>query len=557
MYGLFLPVNEFAMELLNQEIRISHTSSEGKAVPRAHDSHEDLHDIHDDDFRDSIATVDEEGKRVWLYPKKPAGYFYNLRKIVSGVLLAMLFFAPFVSINGLPLLMVNVFEREFVILGNIFFPQDFVLVAVGLLTFFVFIMLFTSVFGRLWCGWACPQTLFMEMVFRPIEYFFEGDAPAQRRLDARSLDFDKAWRKTGKHLVYLAISVSIAHLVMAYIMGYRQALSLISDGPQAHPAAFGALTAFTLIFYVVFAKAREQVCVAICPYGRLQSVLLIKDSIVVIYDYLRGEPRGKLKKEKPTSKPVVENAKGCSNGNCGGGTCESSAASNKDNATVQPVAADTFIALPVLGDCIDCNLCVSVCPTGIDIRHGTQLECINCTACIDACDAVMDKISRPRGLIRLDSEARIAGAKTKRFNLRTLAYIVILTALVGLEAGMIALRSPVEATVLRVPGMMYQTTPSGNITNLYNARLVNKTNRNLHLTPVLKNLKGKINRIGSEQVLKKGETADLTFFVEINPRDLNGHKNKLEIDFVENGITQARAKTNFMGPFNTAAAPVK
>ncbi|MES2389355.1 MAG: 4Fe-4S dicluster domain-containing protein [Bacteroidota bacterium] len=690
--------------------------------------HDDLHEIHDNEFRDTIATVDKNGKRVWLYPRKPGGRFFRLRIWVSLILIGMLFSGPFISINGLPLLMINVFEREFVILGNVFFPQDFIMLAVGLLTFFVFIMMFTSVFGRLWCGWACPQTLFMEMVFRPVEYLLEGDAPAQKRLDARPADLDKVLRKSAKHALFIAFSLSVAHLVMAYIMGWQKAISLISSGPAAQPAAFTALMAFSLVFWFVFARAREQVCVAICPYGRLQSVLLVKDSIVVIYDYLRGEPRGKLKKGKngnagngntgsgggpgvssgsPASPvlskfPCSGTCAGCKSGddnsrnqfvkegiansgfstsglrieesadklNCGyAGSVrpiitetavlsqpqpgnrnqgwkanlqfKKTASGNKSQPTVyehpeitgaypvferlrvapefrqmlrdtttitgciKPVSVNRYVkempglqqiaeigpdilpgeAKPVevsvfsisaakglniqtsgtiekqfanstydlkpqIGDCIDCGICVSVCPTGIDIRNGTQLECINCTACIDACDTVMDKIGRPRGLIRLDSEARVAGAKTRRFNMRTIAYSVVLSLLVLLEAGMIAMRSPVEATVLRVPGMMYQVTAAGNITNLYNARLVNKTNGDLYLQPRLKNMKGKITLIGSLPVLKKGAVADLTFFVEIQPGELKGNRNRLEIEFANESNVPAHASTNFMGPIN-------
>ncbi|MEQ9169287.1 MAG: cytochrome c oxidase accessory protein CcoG, partial [Fulvivirga sp.] len=313
---------------------------------------------YDEQFRDGIATVDEEGKRVWVYPKKPKGYFHNLRKVVSAVLLILLFAGPFITISGRPLLLLNIFERKFVIFGQAFWPQDFFLLALLLITFFVFVILFTVVFGRLWCGWACPQTLFMEMVFRKIEYWLEGDANQQRKLNQRNWDFDKIWRKGLKHAIFMLVSIIIAHTVMAYLIGYKEVINIVSQPPTAHLSGFIGLTFFTFIFYGVFSYLREQACIAICPYGRLQGVLLDKKSIAVMYDWLRGEPRGKIKK----------------------------------NSDEQPK-----------GDCIDCKLCVHVCPTGIDIRNGTQLECVNCTACIDACDEVMVKINKPKGLIRYAS----------------------------------------------------------------------------------------------------------------------------------------------------------
>jgi cytochrome c oxidase accessory protein FixG len=391
--------------------------------------HHNLYE-YDEEFRDSIGTVDKEGKRIWVYPKKPKGRLHTARIGVSVVLLAILFAGPFLKIGGQPLLLLNLFERKFVIFGVAFWPQDFFLVALLAVTFFVFIILFTVVFGRIWCGWACPQTLFMEMVFRKIEYWIEGDANQQRKLNLLPWTAEKVLKKGGKHAIFLLISILISHTVMAYLIGVDQVKELISKSPTENLAGFVGLVAFTGIFYWVFAWFREQACIAVCPYGRLQGVLLVKDSIAVMYDWLRGEPRGKLKKG------VIETGK---------------------------------------GDCIDCKLCVHVCPTGIDIRNGTQLECVNCTACIDACDEVMVKIGKPTGLIRYSSFNAIKDGVKKLFTPRVAGYSVVLLALVSVLVFMMATRSPVETTILRVSGTSYQMDSLGIVSNIFNVNIVNKT----------------------------------------------------------------------------------
>jgi cytochrome c oxidase accessory protein FixG len=375
---------------------------------------------YDEEYRDTIATVDAEGKRIWVYPKKPSGTHHNWRAIVSLVLLSVLFAGPFIEMNGKPFMLFNIFERRFIILGQVFWPQDFFLLALTMITFFVFIILFTVAFGRVWCGWACPQTLFMEMVFRRIEYWIEGDANEQRRLDKAPLNFQKAIKKASKHLIFLVISIAIAHLLMAYLIGVKEVKEIVMRPPGEHMAGFIGLTVFTGIFYGVFARFREQACIVVCPYGRLQGVLLVKDSIVVAYDWLRGEPRGKIKKAETEKK----------------------------------------------GDCIDCKLCVHVCPTGIDIRNGTQLECVNCTACIDVCDDVMLKINKPKGLIRYSSYTAIEQGRQRLFTPRVAGYSFVLVALLSLLSYFIFTRADIEMTVLKAPGTLYTKTEDGLITNL-------------------------------------------------------------------------------------------
>lgn len=387
--------------------------------------------LNPENFRDSLASVREDGKRVWVYPKMIKGIFYRYRTYLSWILLAVLFAGPFIQVDGRPYFLFNIFERKFIIFGAVFWPQDTILLIFLLLIFFVFIILFTVVFGRVWCGWACPQTLFMEMVFRKIEYLIEGDSNQQRTLKEGPWTSDKIWKRGLKYAVFTLISLLIGHLVMAYLIGVDQVLQIVTQPPSQHMAGFIGLLAFSGIFMFVFSWFREQACIVVCPYGRLQGVLLDNNSINVMYDYVRGEPRGPIRKNQEEKSPK--------------------------------------------GDCVDCGLCVQVCPTGIDIRNGIQMECVNCTACIDACDEVMVKVDRPTGLIRYASENSIKGGFQKLFTGRVKGYTVVLTVLVAAFATLIATRDDLEATVTRFPGMTYQARPDGKVSNLYNITLINKT----------------------------------------------------------------------------------
>lgn len=459
----------------------------------------------EEEYRDTIATVDESGKRVWVYPKKPKGKFHNYRVWVTVALLGILFAGPFIKIGGHPLLLLNIFERRFVILGQAFWPQDFFLLALLAVTFFVFIILFTVAFGRVWCGWACPQTLFMEMVFRKIEYWIEGDANQQRKLNAAPWNAKKIRKKTLKHIIYLAISILISHTVMAYLIGIEQVIEIVSQPPTAHMSGFIGLVVFTGIFYWVFAYFREQACTAVCPYGRLQGVLVVKETIAVMYDWLRGEPRARLKKNEPA---------------------------------------------PDAGDCIDCKLCVHVCPTGIDIRNGTQLECVNCTACIDACDEVMTKIDKPTGLIRLSSHTAIESGKGKLFTPRVAGYTVVLIALISFLSFMVISRSEVEITVLKVPGTLYQKTDDGQISNLYNIQFVNKTYEPLEIElKILDNPDALISRVGTQKIeVPANDKYEGVFFIKMPTKSIVKTKSSVDIGVYKNGQLIDEIETNFLGP---------
>ncbi|WP_266366422.1 cytochrome c oxidase accessory protein CcoG [Tellurirhabdus rosea] len=465
----------------------------------------------DDYFREHLSNQNEDGKRKWLYPRVENGPLLRWRTVVAWALLAALFVGPWLQINGHPLFLFNVLDRKFIFFGVTFWPQDFHLVAIGLIAFIIFISLFTVVYGRVWCGWACPQTIFMEMVFRKIEAWIEGDHNARKRLDNGPWTGEKAFKKTAKHTVFFLIAFAISNTFLMYIIGKGDWLKLVTDNPVNHIGGLASMLIFTAVFYLVFARLREIVCITICPYGRLQGVLLDKNSMVVAYDYVRGEPRGKKIKNEEVRM--------------------------KNGGAVAPK-----------GDCIDCKLCVQVCPTGIDIRNGTQLECINCTACIDACNNVMDKIDRPKGLIRVDSLEGIEKGQPLTFNTRTKAYTAVLVAIMGLWVYLMASRADVETTVLRAPGQLYQTETGGLVSNLYNIEFVNKTHQALPVQFRVTRPDAQIRMVLPIQTVPSAEIAKGSFFILLPDKAITETSTKLEIEVVAGGEVVDRVKTTFLGP---------
>lgn len=459
----------------------------------------------DERFRDTISTVDKEGKRVWVYPKKPQGKFTRWRQWFGYSLLVLLIVGPFLRINGEPLLMINIIERRFVFFGNSFWPQDFLIFVMGFLAFILFVALFTVAFGRLFCGWACPQTVFMEHVFRRIEYAIEGDWKQQQALNKAPFSNEKLLKKGAKHLIFFAISFIISNIFLGYIIGGDELLRIVREPAAQHTGGLVALVVFSGAFYGNFAFFREQACTTVCPYGRLQGVLLDRKSIVIAYDHVRGEARGLFRKGE-----VREDAG--------------------------------------KGDCIDCKACVHVCPTGIDIRNGTQLECVNCTACIDACDHMMTGVGLPTGLIRYASEEEIADKKPFRFNLRMKAYSGVLTVILGVLVALIALRSDTDSTLLRTPGMLFQERPDGRISNLYAIKTVNKTQYDLPLRLELMEKTGEIQLIGKELNAKAGELAQGELFIILPKDQLDGMKTKVVIGIYSGDRLLEKVKTSFVGP---------
>ncbi|MFD1014567.1 cytochrome c oxidase accessory protein CcoG [Winogradskyella rapida] len=462
-------------------------------------------------FRDSIGTVTDDGKRAWVYPKKPSGNFYRYRKIVSYGLLLFLLVAPFIKVNGNQFLLLNILERRFNVFGLPFWPQDFYLVVISMLIAVVFIALFTVSFGRVFCGWICPQTIFMEMVFRRIEYWIEGDRNKQRKLDKQKWNAEKIRKKGLKWFIFLIISFLIANVFLAYLIGSDKLLRYISESPLDHLGTLFPLLIFTAVFYFVFAWFREQVCIIACPYGRLQSVLLDEKSIVVAYDHKRGEGEEGRKKFRK----------------------------NEDREALGH------------GDCIDCLQCVNVCPTGIDIRNGTQLECVNCTACIDECDHIMESINKPKGLIRYASENEIENKAKFKLTARMKGYIAVLSILIGVFVGLLFLRNDVEATILRLPGQLYEHKANEVISNVFTYKLVNKTTKdieNIHFK--LRTYEGDIKLVSTTDnfIVPAQDLAEGTLFIEIPKRELSGDKNKLIIEVYSNEELIETTSVNFLGP---------
>jgi cytochrome c oxidase accessory protein FixG len=463
----------------------------------------------DDTFRDTIGTIDGEGHRKFLFPKKPSGKFYDYRKWISYFLLIVLVANPFVKINGNQFMMFNILERRFNIFGFPFWPQDFYLFVLFMIFGVVFVILFTVIFGRIFCGWICPQTIFLEMVFRRIEYWIEGDRGAQIRLSKQDWDTEKIRKKGIKWFLFLIISFFIANVFLAYIIGSDKLFKIIEESPKNNTSTLISLLIFTGVFYFIFVWFREQVCIIACPYGRLQGVLLDNKSINVAYDFVRGEKElGRAKFNK-----------------------------KEDRETTGK------------GDCIDCFQCVNVCPTGIDIRNGTQLECINCTACIDECDTIMKGVGLPKGLIRYASQDEIEKKSKFKFTTRMKGYTAVLIILIGFLTGLLFLRNEVETVILRLPGQLYEH-KGDNISNIFTFKIINKTNNDfdaIHFK--LHNIKGTIKVVGKQDfIVKKQAMSEGTLFVEINQFLLENDRTKIKVDVYNENKKIETTTTSFLSP---------
>lgn len=463
----------------------------------------------EESFRDSISTINKDGKRVWINPKIPKGKFYDKRKLVSYILLFFLIASPFVKINGNQFLMFNVLERRFSIFGVPFWPQDFHIFVIIMIIGVVSLALFTVAFGRIFCGWLCPQTIFMEMLFRRIEFWIDGDRGAQIRLEKQEWNSEKIRKRLTKWFLFFVISFIIANVFLAYLIGSDKLFLYVSEGISKNTSTFIALLIFTAVFYFVFAWFREQVCIIACPYGRLQGVLLDRKSIIVAYDHVRGEgENGRAKFRK-----------------------------GEDRAALGK------------GDCIDCKQCVNVCPTGIDIRHGTQLECVNCTACIDECDSMMQSVGLPLGLIRYASEDEIVKKEKFVFTTRMKGYVAVLTILFGVFIGMLFLRTDIEATILHAPGQLF-IREGDKIANLYNYKIINKTEKDFNniTFKLIEPANGEIKVVGNVVKVKKDALSQGTLFVRIKATEVKDEKLPLKIGIYNDNKLIDTETTNFTGP---------
>lgn len=456
-----------------------------------------------EDFRDRIATVDGKGKRQWIYALQPKGSFYRYRTVLSYIYFLLFFGLPFVHMGGRPLFLFNIPGAQFILFGKVFWPQDFFIFGLIMILFIFFIILFTAAFGRLFCGWICPQTIFMEMLFRKIEYLIVGSANEQRLLKAAPFTGRKVRKLALKHILFFLLSFVIANTFLAYIIGIQELKQIVVDGPARHIGSFSALLVFSGVFYGVYAFFREQACTVVCPYGRLQGVLIDKNSMAVAYDYRRGEPRGNFKKQ------VGE----------------------------------------VKGDCIDCFQCVRVCPTGIDIRNGSQMECVGCTACIDACDEVMDKLKKPHGLIRYASENAINENAPLQYTKRMKLYSLLCGLVLVLLAILLCTRKDIDATVMRTPGILFQERGADSVSNLYTVRMVNKTMHDIPVSVQLENVPGTIQMVGNS-VIKAGKEGlgAGTFFVVLPRSTIRERKTTIILGLYQGSRQIAVASSTFAGP---------
>ena len=463
-----------------------------------------LDENHDVTFRDTLSTIDEKGKRNWVFAKKPKGKIYNYRKLFAYSLLTFLFVVPFIKVHGEPLLLFNVIERKFIIFGVIFWPQDSFLFYLMMLSFILFIVLFTVVYGRLFCGWACPQTVFLEFIFRPVEWLIDGNPAKQKKIKTQVWNLEKISKRLLKHILFWLLSFFIVSAMLSFVLGAENVISFLKHPFPEHKSGFIALIIFTSAFYFIYAWFREQVCSIMCPYGRLQSVLIDPNTIVVSYDYLRGEPRGFAKK----------------------GDIE---------------------AAEKLGDCIDCKHCVYVCPTNIDIKNGTQLECVNCTACIDACNATMTRIGKPKGLIRFASENGIKTGKNFKLTPRNIAYTVVLTGIVIFFLTMLLTRPAVEANIIRDRNILPQI-QNDSAVNVYNVKILNKTHKNLNLTIKPQNFKGNLKFFGDNLTIKSGEKTESKMIIYIPKTELKNKNSILRFGIYSEGKLIEKVESNFVGP---------
>ncbi|MCP9874709.1 cytochrome c oxidase accessory protein CcoG [Synechococcus sp. Cruz CV-v-12] len=433
-----------------------------------------------------LSTLNADGSRRWIKPKLSHGRFLTMRRVVAYALILIFTVIPYLSMNGKPLVLLDLVTRHFTIFGRTFLPTDTLLLALLLVGCFVTIFLLSALFGRVWCGWACPQTVYMEFVFRPIERLFEG-APGRVK---KGWLAGKAFSKPAKMVVYAVISVYLAHTFLAYFVGVDELRQWVTRSPLNHPGPFGVMVAVTGLMLFNFGFFREQTCIIACPYGRFQSALLDRNSLIVTYDHVRGEPRGRATRAG-------------------------------DDVSLRVLSAGPEKRT---ADCVDCGMCVTTCPTGIDIRNGLQMECINCTQCIDACDTVMAKLDRPRGLIRYSSQAAITGEKVRLLRPRVVIYPAVLLVIAVAFLVVLSGKGAADVSILRGVGRPFVELPGGEIGNPVKVKIVNRMDKPGDYRVELAGAEGLRLTIDENPIhLNPGEAKTLSAMI-VAQRNLLGHE---------------------------------
>jgi cytochrome c oxidase accessory protein FixG len=453
--------------------------------------------ISDQDFRDRPNNIDSSGQRKRINAKQPKGKWYQRRNIVGYLLILFLIVAPFLKIHGHPFMMLDILNRKFYLFGLMVFAEDTYILALVMAVAVVSIVLFTVVFGRLWCGWACPQTLFLELVYRKIEFLFDGNGrKGKKKMENAN---PSLVRTLAKHTVYFLVSIFFTNVFLLWFIGPEQLLKIITEPVSDHLLGFLIMMALSVFYYWVYSYFREQICTLFCPYGRMQGVLLDNNSISVIYDYKRGEPRN----------PKVSEG----------------------------------------GDCINCLQCISVCPTGIDIRNGSQLECIHCAACIDECNLVMKKISKPYNLIRYDSVQGVEIGKRSLLNTRSVAYTAVLVLLMVILAFTVGRRTTIDVTLWRAQGTLYQQLDSETYSNIYQIMFLNKGNEPLELTLRLLDFpNGELSIADNKVVLPPNSKMKEAMIIKLKKGDLTGRETVCKIGLFSGDQLKETVTTNFLGP---------
>ncbi len=478
-----------------------------------------------------LATLNDDGSRRWLRPKVSKGRFLTGRRVTAYVLIALFTVLPHLSVHGKPMVLLDIASQRFIIFGKTFLPTDTLLLALLLVGVFLTIFFVTALFGRVWCGWACPQTVYMEFVFRPLERLFEG-APGRRK---KGWLAESGFGKVLRPAVSLAVCLYLAHTFLAYFVGVDKLRLWMTQSPLDHPTPFLVMALTTGLMMFDFMYFREQTCIVACPYGRLQGTLLDRQSLVIGYDRARGEPRGKAKRKATVSLPVLEFS------GVGGGV--GGVKGGADQGT---------------GDCVDCELCVTTCPTGIDIRNGLQMECIGCAQCIDACDAVMDKINRPRGLIRYSSQARLAGETARTVRARTVIYPALLT-VIGVAFVLVLLsQAPANVTVLRGLGRPYTLLPDGSVENNIRIKVLNRTEQPVTYTFSASDAHGVASLRSDENpaTVKPGESRTFSAIVVAPAGAFSGGTLSTTVNITDGAGFTRDVRYTLQGPMTTGRAPV-